>query len=197
MTEQTDVVQRARQALDGREMAVALRTAYFQTAAGARLNCSDAGAWDRAAEVATDLVTDLLGLVEVTLPTITAQRDDALAEVEKLRAGRVADVELAKASWRDITEAAGLAWRDDDPSMVPGLIESIADLRATVERVREANECLHAHRFDLDPAEDAGHDAWLESLGERRAGGPDVFYNGVEFAHRRICRALDGEAGRG
>ncbi|KXT55588.1 hypothetical protein Y710_18605 [Gordonia sp. QH-12] len=86
--------------------------------------------------MAADLVTDLLGLVEVTLPTITAQRDDALAEVEKLRAGRVADVELVKASWRDITEAAGLAWRDDDPSMVPGLIESIADLRAGVERVR-------------------------------------------------------------
>ncbi|WP_411815675.1 hypothetical protein [Gordonia sp. SND2] len=71
------------------------------------------------------------------------------------------------------------------------------ELRATVERVREANECLHAHRFDLDQAEDAGHDAWLESLGERRAGGPDVFYNGVEFAHRRICRALDGKADRG
>lgn len=41
-----------------------------------------------------DLVTDLLALVEVTLPTITAQRDDALAEVKKLRATieRVRDV---------------------------------------------------------------------------------------------------------
>lgn len=33
-----------------------------------------------------DLVTDLLGLVEVALPTVTAQRDDALAEVERVKA---------------------------------------------------------------------------------------------------------------
>ncbi|WP_411815751.1 hypothetical protein [Gordonia sp. SND2] len=68
------------------------------------------------------------------------------------------------------------------------------NLRATVERVQEANERVHAHRFDLDSADDAAHDAWLESLGERRVGGPDAFYNGVEFAHRRIRRALDGDA---
>lgn len=51
------------------------------------------------------------------------------------------------------------------------------EARAAAERVRAA--VANAHRFDLDSADDAAHDA---------------FYNGVEFAHRRIRRALDGEA---
>lgn len=74
MSEPSDVVQRARQALDawpgepitdddrkGNAVIGSITVAQY------------------------DLVTDLLALVEIALPTITAQRDDALAEVEKLR----------------------------------------------------------------------------------------------------------------
>ncbi|WP_336791794.1 hypothetical protein [Gordonia malaquae] len=67
---------------------------------------------------------------------------------------------------------------------------------ATVRRVRAANELIHAHRFDLNSSDPAGHKEWLATLGEKSAaGGPDSFYHGITFAHRRITRALDETGG--
>ena len=106
MTDPTDVVQRARQALDawpGQPI----------TDDDRRVN-----AIIGSITVAQyDLVTDLLALVEVTLPTITAQRDDALAEVEDLLK---VDHQCAAV---DEAWAADRAERDE--------------LRATIQRVRD------------------------------------------------------------
>ncbi|WLP90234.1 hypothetical protein [Gordonia sp. NB41Y] len=70
-----------------------------------------------------------------------------------------------------------------------GLRAQLAERDATIARVREANNLIHAHRFDRDPA---NREKWKS--GERPVMAPDIFYSGVEFAHKRIRRALDGEA---
>lgn len=141
MTDPTDVVQRARQALEAWP--------------GQPITDDDrkVNAVIGSITVAQyDLVTDLLALVEVALPTITTQRDDALAEVADLLK---VDHQCAAV---DEAWAADRAERDE--------------LRATIERVREA---LGNHpRCDVHPDD-------LITCGWKRA---------VTDAHA----ALDGEA---
>lgn len=117
MTEHSDVVQRARQALDawpGQPI----------TDDDRRVN-----AIIGSVTVAQyDLVRELLEMVEVALPTITAQRDDALAEVEDLLK---VDHQCAAV---DEAWAADRAERDE--------------LRAAVERVRDVHQPVDAMNTD-------------------------------------------------
>lgn len=117
MTDPTDVVQRARQALDawpGQPI----------TDDDRRVN-----AIIGSITVAQyDLVRELLEMVEVALPTITAQRDDALAEVADLLK---VDHQCAAV---DEAWAADRAERDE--------------LRAAVERVRDVHQPVDAMNTD-------------------------------------------------
>lgn len=125
------------------------------------------------------------------------------AEVEKLRSLCTGDVELAKASWRDIAGAAGIAWRDDDPSMVPRLIESIADLRAerdelcaTVERVRDLVVWIDPGRCGGEPCV-RGTRVWVSQVVDLLEDCTDEmiagFYPTAKPWQVSILRALDGE----
>lgn len=122
------------------------------------------------------------------------ERNQAHAEVEKLvewqRLHR-GDLASERAIQGELIEARDAADVEADE-----LRAERDELAATIQRVQEANELIHAHRFDLDRRSPAGrdeHDAWLSALGETRAPGPDIFYNGIKYAHKRILRALDGE----
>lgn len=132
-----DVAQRARQFLDlaGKSFGVTIEVWNGMVAYEAALRSSP------------DLVRDLLALVEVALPTITAQRDDALAEVERLRAdlegaayragqqqGKLARAEAAvDRAWKlaDDWEQNGMPAFE-----VPSLLAAAQLRRALVERHR-------------------------------------------------------------
>lgn len=122
MTDPTDVVQRARAALDAWP--------------GEPITDDDrkVNAVIGSITVAQyELVRDLLALVEVALPTVTAQRDDALAEVERLREG----------DWATLSRNLHNAETDRDR------------LRATVEQVRAlANSDLMVSPHELRRALD-------------------------------------------
>ncbi|UQE74213.1 hypothetical protein MYK68_15995 [Gordonia sp. PP30] len=109
------------------------------------------------------------GCVEKSYNDLAAERDEARAEVDRLR------------------QAV-----DDAVHLYHAALEERDEARAVIERVREANNLIHAHRFDLDDDRGSEHDDWLRSFGEARKGGPDIFYAGVQFAYQRIARALDG-----
>lgn len=92
-----DIVQRAREALDGITPGPWKIDEHDESALASIVSVADdrLGGWVEVARslgddarfiaAAPDLVRDLLALVEIALPTVTAQRDDALAEVERLR----------------------------------------------------------------------------------------------------------------
>lgn len=136
--------------------------------------------------------------------------DDALAALDE-----------ANHMWRTTSGAAEM-WKSEANSLkverdeARGQVEQLQDenaqhrvdllgadmdirrLRGQVERVEAANNIASAHRFDLD---DVGIEQYqrqvehLASLGERPCGGPDIFYNGVSFATRRVRAALRGDSG--
>ncbi|WP_367582330.1 hypothetical protein [Tsukamurella tyrosinosolvens] len=66
------------------------------------------------------------------------------------------------------------------------------EANATIEKLTDEVNVIGAHRFDWD---DNGpeHDEWLASLGEKRLGGPDIAYRGIQYAVMRLRRTLKSD----
>lgn len=124
MSDTTEIVQRARQALDARDRPLTNdgHGHVRPRLDGARMRCGGPRLCKVCQAELTvtpnpwDLVRGLLAAVEVALPSVLAQRDDALATIERLR------------------ERVGIEVRDRE--QWEGNAEDRDELRATVDRVQ-------------------------------------------------------------
>ncbi|MGX9296055.1 hypothetical protein [Tsukamurella paurometabola] len=115
-----------------------------------------------------------------------ADRDEALQQLAEV------NFALAEANAAVRAEHAERArWQDQQLCTAVEAEAALAEANATIARFKHEVNMIAAHRTDWD---DNGpeHDEWLASLGEKRLGGPNIAYRGIQYAVTRLRRAIEG-----